>query len=99
MASTLWPNLWAAAEQSTGALAEGDKDEILGLADSVVDSWQDKIVTAIVTNLPAGGIKNVEWGPIKNALLASEPQMEQATNDAVSKLFDLTVAKLQAAGK
>ena len=82
-----------------GRVGGGRQGQNLGLADFVVDSWQDKIVTAIVTNLPAGGIKNVEWGPIKNALLASEPQMDQATNDAVSRLFDLTVAKLQAAGK
>lgn len=75
------------------------KDAILGAADSVVDAWQDKVVTAIINNLPSGGIKTIEWGGVKAALLASEPNMDQATNDAVSKLFDTILAQLDNASK
>jgi len=87
--------LWTAGEQSGVAFAESDRDQILGLADGVADGWLDKVVTAITDNLPAGGVKNIEWGPIKGALLASEPQIDQATNDQISALFDRIVASIK----
>lgn len=80
-------------------LGEDHKDAILGVALPVVDAWQDKVVTAIVNNLPSGGIKTVEWGGVKAALLESEPNMDSATNDAVSKLFDTILEQLDKASQ
>lgn len=91
----VFDKLWAAAEQSGAAFAQADRDEILGLADGIADGWLDKIITAIADNLPSGGVKSVEWGPIKGALLASEPQIDQASNDAIAALFDKITAALK----
>jgi hypothetical protein len=85
-------------EHYVGALAESDRDEILGAADGVADSFFDQTVTTIVSNLPKGGIKDIEWGGIKSALLASLPQEDQLLNDKISNLFDVIVTKLQKAG-
>ncbi len=84
----VFARLWAAAERSGASFLAADKDQILGAADGIADAWLDQVVTAICDNLPAGGLKSFEWGPIRNAVLASEPQIDQATNDRISALFD-----------
>lgn len=91
----VFDRLFSACEQSGIALAKDHKDEILGLADGIADAWLDKVVSAIADNLPAGGVKSVEWGPIKGALLASSTQIDEATNEQISALFDKVLAALQ----
>lgn len=89
--------LASAALKSGVVLAQDHKDAILGVVEQFVDAWQDKAIDAIAHNLPAGGVKDVEWGPIKGALLASETDLAQDTNDRISEGFDKIVGVLKAA--
>lgn len=89
--------LFTAAAKSGVALLDHDKDQILGVVDQFVDTWQDKAIDAIAHNLAAGGVKDIEWGPIKGALLASETELAQNTNDRIAEGFDRIVDVLKAA--
>lgn len=87
-----------AAAQAGYAIGEDHKPEIMETIDSLENAWQDKIVTDIANGLPSGGIKTAEFGGFKNALLSSEPQMDQATNDLLSAGYDKLLAILKKIG-
>ena len=95
--SVLTDRLFAACAASGIALLDADKDAILGAADGLADDVIDRAVTAFADNLPAGGLKSVEFGPIKDALIASEPQFDQIVNDKIGALFDVIEGALKRA--
>lgn len=92
-----WTRIRGAFTQDLAAQLEAHRDAILASADGVTDAWLDKTVTAIADNLTHGGISDLEWGDVKKAVLASEPQIDSATNDRIAALFDAIVKALQSA--
>jgi hypothetical protein len=95
-ARPLLNDLWEIAARAGLPIVEKDREEILALADGIADPYVGQLVRAFADALPSGGIKDIEWGAIKGALLASIPSDEQATNAQISSLFDRIVAALGA---
>ncbi len=86
--SLLTDRLFAICAQYGVSFLDSDKESITSVADSIADDFLDKVITAFANNLGSGGIKNLEFGAIKKDLLSIEPQIDQAANDQISKLFD-----------
>lgn len=93
--SLAWLRIRGAFEEDVAAQLDAHRDDILGAADGVTDTWLDKVTTAVADNLTHGGVSNLEWGDVKKAVIASEPQIDEATNERVSALFDAFVAALK----
>lgn len=91
--------LIAALEQGGYHLLEADKAAILAQCDSIADDFVNKATAAIANGLPSGGLKSVEFGPIKDALVSAEPGLDSATNDQIGKLFDLVATGVENASK
>lgn len=82
-----------------GALAESgyriletDRTAILNATDALATDLVDKSLTALANNLPKGGIKSYEWGPLATAILASEPQINLEVIKQIAQLFDAIAA-------
>jgi hypothetical protein len=80
-------------------LLEADKAHLENVAHGFTDDALNKAVTAFSGNLPSGGMKNLEWGPIKGALLASQPDLDAIANEKIDALFDAIDAALKNAAK
>lgn len=94
--SLAWSRIRGAFEEDVANSLEAKRDSILAAADGVTDTWLDKVTTAIADNLTHGGVSDIEWGDVKKAVIASEPQIDEATNERVSALFDAIVVALKA---
>lgn len=81
--------LIAALESGGDHLLQADKAAILTQADSIADDLVNKAATAFANALPSGGLKNLEFGPVKSAIVASLPQDDAAVNAQIETLFGL----------
>ncbi|MHB8704613.1 MAG: hypothetical protein ACYC8W_10860 [Candidatus Tyrphobacter sp.] len=82
-------SLIAALEAGGDQLLLADKVKIEAVADGIADDLLNKAATAFANNLPSGGLRSLEFGPVKSALLASIPQLDAATNEQIDKLFEM----------
>lgn len=87
--------LFKAVAQSGVELLDADKAHLENLVHGVADDTLNKAVTAFADNLPAGGVKNIEWGPIKGALLQSEPDLDSIVNEKINAFFDAVEVALK----
>jgi hypothetical protein len=82
--------LEVATGEGIGAFLEADGPALEAAFDGWSDDALNKFVTDLANGLPSGGIKSAEWGPFKNALIASEPSFDATANgkiaDAVNAL-------------
>lgn len=78
-----------------GVTAESDRAEILAATDGIADSAIEQMATALANQLPAGGVKDVVWGPIRSAVTGSVASDDAALNAKIAALFDAIVAKLE----
>lgn len=76
-------------------IAKEDEPKFLAAADGLTDDALNKFITTFAKNLPSGGIKSREYDPIRNDLIASEPQFDAITNEKLGQLYDLAVGTLK----
>jgi hypothetical protein len=90
--------LEVAAGQGLGSFLEADEPALLAAFDGWSDDAINKFVTDFADGLPSGGIKSDEWGPFKNALIASEPSFDATANGKIKDAVDALETALSHVG-
>ena len=77
-----------AIAESGYRILEADRQPIIDAASKLETNLADAALTALANNLPKGGIKTAEWGPITDAILRSLPQINLEIIKETAVLFD-----------
>lgn len=84
---TLAQQLLTAIEKTGIRIEEANREHFLHIAQKMSDSFLNAAITAFANNLPSGGIKSFEYQPIKDAIIASLPEIDQNVNTQLDQLF------------
>lgn len=94
MAVFVLQRLATALGADLATVAQSEREAILKAFDGWSDDALNKFVTDFANNLPSGGIKSMEFGNFRKALIASEPDFDATVNGKIADAFDAAVVLL-----